>query len=218
VAARLMGDGDEVIGLVRSEVSLRPAGLAETWTADLSAPDRLESMLAGHRCGAPLDGIVHAAGVARPGPVADSGAPAWQAMEEQFRVNAVAIAELTRLVLPSLIAGSTVVLINSGSGLNARAPLGSYAMSKFALRAYADLLRSEASHVRVSSLYLGPSATDMQQALQEATGGTYRPEKYIDPTTVAEVVSCLLRLPADAVVADVTLRPSGPAHRGSRSD
>jgi NAD(P)-dependent dehydrogenase (short-subunit alcohol dehydrogenase family) len=154
---------------------------------------------------------VHAAGIAQPGRIADSVAPVWRSMEEQFRVNAVAIAELTRLLLPSLVAGSTVVLVNSGSGLSARAPLGSYAMSKYALRAYAELLSVEAPHVRVSSLYLGRAATDMQRDLQAATGGTYRPEEFIDPVTAADVIVGLLRLPADAVVTDLTLRPSGPA-------
>ncbi len=43
---------------------------------------------------------------------------------EQFVVNVTAVAELTRLLLPALrAAGGTVVFVNSGSGLDARAPL-----------------------------------------------------------------------------------------------
>lgn len=55
------------------------------------------------------------------------------------------MAELTRLLLAALrAAGGTVVFVNSGSGLDARAPLATYAASKFALRAYEnDYLRPE---------------------------------------------------------------------------
>ena len=47
-------------------------------------------------------------------------------------------------------AGGHVVLINSGAGLRANAGWGSYAASKFALRAFGDALRLEEPALRVT--------------------------------------------------------------------
>jgi NAD(P)-dependent dehydrogenase (short-subunit alcohol dehydrogenase family) len=126
---------------------------------------------------------------------------------EQFAVNVTAVAELTRLLLPALrAAGGTVVFVNSGSGLNARAPLATYAASKFALRAYADALRSEEPQLRVSTVYPGRTSTGMQREVRAAEAGE---NDYLRPETVAGVLASVLALPADGLICDLTLRPSG---------
>ena len=76
----------------------------------------------------------------------------------------VAVAELTRLLLPALrAANGHVVLINSGAGLRANAGWGAYAASKFALRAFGDALRLEEPALRVTSIHPGRIDTDMQR-------------------------------------------------------
>jgi NAD(P)-dependent dehydrogenase (short-subunit alcohol dehydrogenase family) len=207
LSERLLAAGHQVFGLARDDFvsDLELSGLL---VADLSAPESLEAALAPWLAGlASLDGVVHCAGVVRPGALAGS-TPADFA--EQFTVNVTAAAELTRLLLPALrAAAGTVVFVNSGSGLNARSPLTSYGASKFALRAYADGLRQEEPGVRVCTLYPGRTATSMQRRVRAAESGEYRESDYLAPSTVAGVIELMLSLPADGVITDLTLRPAG---------
>jgi NADP-dependent 3-hydroxy acid dehydrogenase YdfG len=153
--------------------------------------------------------VVHCAGIVRPGRLADQPA---QDFSDQFAVNVTAVAELTRHLLPALrAAAGTVVLVNSGSGLNARAPLASYAATKFALRGYADALRLDEPSIRVSTIYPGRTDTGMQRVVRSAEAGEYRPSDYLQASTVAGVIVTVLALPADATVTELTLRPTAPS-------
>jgi NADP-dependent 3-hydroxy acid dehydrogenase YdfG len=99
-----------------------------------------------------LDVIVHSAGVEAGSTVENTEAATWQHV---FEVNVFAVAALTRHALPALRAASgLVVSINSGSGFTSSPGGGTYAASKFALRALTDALREEerANGVRVSSV------------------------------------------------------------------
>jgi NAD(P)-dependent dehydrogenase (short-subunit alcohol dehydrogenase family) len=196
------------IGRVLSERLLTAGHQVWVLAADLSAPQSLEPALAPWLATlTELDGVVHCAGIVRPGSLAGS-TPADFA--EQFAVNVTAVAELTRLLLPALrAAAGAVVFVNSGSGLNARSPLTSYGASKFALRAYADGLREEEPTLRVSTLYPGRTATGMQRSVRAAESGEYQESAYLQPATVAQVIQTILALPADGVITDLTLRPSG---------
>lgn len=156
-----------------------------------------------------LDVLVHSAGVGLLGTVADTPSATWRT---QFEVNVVAVAELTRLLLPALRAArGRVVLLNSGAGLSARAGWASYAASKFALRALADALRAEeAPHgVRVTSVHPGRVDTAMQRAVVEHEGGRYDPGSYLRPESVAGAVLLAVTAPADAALTELVLRPNG---------
>jgi short-subunit dehydrogenase len=201
VASELLGAGHDVFGMARSPSASADLGLAGLWVGDLAEPESLAVPFSLTSLG----GLVHAAGIVRPGSLS---APLVAAFTEQFAVNVTAVAELTRLLLPSLRAGrGTVVLVNSGSGLNARSPLASYGASKFALRAYADALREEEPSIRVSTVYPGRTSTDMQRAVRDAEGGEFEASAYLSAATVAGVICSVLALPADGVITDVTLRP-----------
>ncbi len=213
LSERLLTAGHQVYGLARAADSVAGSGLPEpglagVLEADLSAPQSLEPALAPWLATLrSLDGVVHCAGIVRPGALSGS-TPADFA--EQFTVNVTAVAELTRLLLPALrAAAGTVVLVNSGSGLNARPPLTGYGASKFALRAYADGLRQEEPGVRVSSIYPGRTATGMQRSVRAAESGEYRESDYLQPATVALAIQTILALPPDGVITDLTLRPAG---------
>lgn len=152
-----------------------------------------------------LDGLVHSAGVAVRGRVEDTGPATY---EEMFALNVVAVAELTRVLLPALrAAGGTVVLLSSGQGLRVTGSSAAYAASKHALRAYADALRQEEPELRVTSVYPGRVATEMQRGLRAQEGGVYEPDRYLAASTVAGVVVQALQLPPDAVMTDVRLVP-----------
>lgn len=156
-----------------------------------------------------LDVLVHSAGVGILGTVADTPAETWR---HQFEVNVVAVAELTRLLLPALrTARGRVVMLNSGAGLNASPGWASYAASKFALRAFADALRAEEAEngVRVTSVHPGRVDTEMQRGVVDQEGDVYRPEKYLRPESVAGAVLLAVTAPEDAALTDLVLRPAG---------
>lgn len=155
-----------------------------------------------------LDVLVHSAGVAALGTVEQARAEDWRV---NFEVNVTAVAELTRLLLPGLRAArGHVVLINSGSGLQARPGWGPYAASKFALRAFGDSLRAEeaGSGLRVTSVHPGRTATPMQQAIAENEGRDYHPEDYLRPESVAAAVLAAVTATPDAHITEITIRPS----------
>ncbi|TDC61182.1 SDR family oxidoreductase [Actinomadura sp. GC306] len=173
---------------------------------DLREPRRIEASLAMARMPARLDGVVHAAGMVHLGPVADTEADEWI---EHLSVNLVSAAELTRLLLPALRAAEGhVVFVNSTAGLRANPQWSAYAASKFGLRALADSLRAEEPSLRVTTVYPGRTATEMQRKVRAQEGGTYAAEDFAAPATVARVLVSALETPRDAVVADVTVRPN----------
>jgi NAD(P)-dependent dehydrogenase (short-subunit alcohol dehydrogenase family) len=103
VASLLLEAGHEVFGMARSASSVADLKLAGLWVADLTEPESLAMPFSF----ASLDGLVHAAGIVRPGSLSS---PLVADFTEQFAVNVTAVAEVTRLLLPSLRAGwGTVV-------------------------------------------------------------------------------------------------------------
>jgi NADP-dependent 3-hydroxy acid dehydrogenase YdfG len=176
------------------------------WAVDLTDADALAVAVAEIT---ELEVLVHSAGVAELGTVEESDAGAWR---KNFEVNVMAVAELTRLLLPALRAAKGhVVVINSGAGLNARAGWGPYAASKFAARAFADVLRAEEEPrgVRVTSVFPGRTDTEMQQAIIAEKGEEYDPRLYLRPDSVATAVLAAVSASPDAHLTDLVLRPRG---------
>lgn len=154
-----------------------------------------------------LDVLVHSAGVATLGTLERSTAQQWR---DTLEVNVVAVAELTRLLLPALrAAGGHVVMINSGAGLTAHAGWGSYAASKFALRALADALRAEEPDLRVTSVHPGRVDTDMQRAVVAHEGGDYDGSRFLTADSVAAAVLAAVLAGPDAHLTELVLRPTG---------
>jgi NAD(P)-dependent dehydrogenase (short-subunit alcohol dehydrogenase family) len=131
----------------------------------------------------------------------------------QYSTNVRAPYLLTQCLLPLLIAArGQIVFINSSVGLTAkRANIGQYAATKHALKAIAGCVREEVNPkgVRVLSVYLGRTATPMQDALIRAEGKTYHPEMLLQPVDVASMIVHALMLPPTAEVTDISIRPMG---------
>lgn len=130
--------------------------------------------------------------------------------DELFETNVRARFALTRELLPLLRARrGHVVFINSSLGLSSGAEVGAYAGTMHAGRALADALRDEVNDdgVRVLTVYLGRTATPMQQRIHAQEGRPYEPDRLIQPETVAEAILGALSLPRDAEITDLTLRP-----------
>jgi NADP-dependent 3-hydroxy acid dehydrogenase YdfG len=156
---------------------------------------------------AELDVLVHNAGVAFPGRVAESTAEQWR---DTFEVNVTGAVALTLALLPALRAvRGQVIFINSGSGLTVSAGLASYSASKFAVRAFADSLRADEPRLRVTSIHPGRVDTEMQRDLVAYEGGGYDPAKFLTPATVAGVVAQVVATPPDAHTHEVVIRPRG---------
>lgn len=177
---------------------------ATTWPMDLTDPDDIE---AAAEVLAELDVLVHNAGVAFPGRVAESTPEQWRAT---FEVNVTGAVALTCALLPALRAvRGQVIFINSGAGMNASPGLASYSASKFALRAFADSLRTDEPLLRVTSIHPGRVDTDMQRDLVAYEGRDYNTAEFLTPHTVAGVVATVVATPADAHTHEVVIRPRG---------
>jgi NADP-dependent 3-hydroxy acid dehydrogenase YdfG len=178
---------------------------ATTWPMDLTDPDDIE---AAAEVLAELDVLVHNAGVSFPGRVAESTPEQWRAT---FEVNVTGAVALTCALLPALRAvRGQVIFINSGAGMNASPGLASYSASKFALRAFADSLRTDEPLLRVTSIHPGRVDTEMQRDLVAYEGRDYNPADFLTPHTVAGVVATVVATPADAHTHEVVIRPRGP--------
>lgn len=207
--ARSLSDTHDVLLGGRDEQALRKMAQdipgSRPWPAELTDYDGIAGAAAGidH-----LDVLVHSAGMVEIGSVSEAGVDSWR---RTFELNLFAVTELTRTLLPALRAASGhVVLINSGAGLAAKPNWGSYAASKFALRAYADVLRGEesANGLRVTSVFPGRVATDMQREVRESEGGSFEPERYLRPESVADSVVSTVRAGSDAHMTEIVLRPN----------
>ncbi|MBO0854705.1 MAG: SDR family oxidoreductase [Nocardia sp.] len=175
---------------------------AEPWPVDLTDD---AALAAATRPIDSLDVLVHNAGVAELGPIAETSAERWR---KTFEANVIAVAEATRLLLPALRAAKGhVVLINSGAGLRANAGWGAYAASKFALRAFADALRLEEPELRVTSVHPGRIDTDMQRAIVAGERREYDPGEFLTAATVARTVRTAIETPRDAHPTEIVLRP-----------
>jgi NADP-dependent 3-hydroxy acid dehydrogenase YdfG len=176
---------------------------ATTWPIDLADTDALPAVVEPI---VELDVLIHNAGVAYPGRVAESTVDEWRA---SMQVNVVGAVALTLALLPALrAAGGHVVFINSGAGINASPGLASYSASKFALRGFADSLRNDEPSLRVTSIHPGRIATVMQEGLIAYEGKDYDPSQFLSPESVAKVVADAVNAPPDAHIQEVVVRPS----------
>jgi NADP-dependent 3-hydroxy acid dehydrogenase YdfG len=175
---------------------------ATTWPIDLADTDAIPAVVEPI---VELDVLIHNAGVAFPGRVAESTLDEWR---KTMEVNVIGAAALTLALLPALRAAEGhIVFINSGSGINASPGLASYSASKFALRGLADSLRNDERSLQVTSVHPGRIATVMQEGLVAYEGKDYDPSRFLSPETVAKVVADAVLAPADAQIHEIIVRP-----------
>ncbi len=175
---------------------------ATTWPMDLADPDSLAAVVEPI---VELDVLIHNAGVAYPGRVAETSVDEWRS---SMAVNVIGAVALTLELLPALRAAEGhVVFINSGSGINPSPGLASYSASKFALRGFAGSLRADEPSLRVTSIHPGRIATAMQEDLVAYEGRDYDPDQFLSPQTVARVTADAVNAPRDAHIHEVIVRP-----------
>ena len=220
ISEALSREGAELCLIGRSQ-----AGLGETVSAarqyspvtsfqiDFAARESFQPLLDYLDEGGRLDFLIHSAGVMHAGLMEHACVEEFDA---QYAVNVRAPYLLTQHLLPLLKrARGHIVFINSSAGVAARqADLGQYSATKHALKAVADSLREELNPrgVRVTSVYLGRTATPMQEARFRQEGRTYCADLLLQPEDVASFVVQMLKLSRSAEITDVSIRPACKAY------
>jgi NADP-dependent 3-hydroxy acid dehydrogenase YdfG len=183
-------------------------GRAACHSADLSTNEGQLSIAQRIQLELPnLDILIQNAAAYSAGNIADSEPTDF---DKLYQTNIRAPYLLTRALLPLLrLRRGQVVFINSSSGIAAKPSSAQYDATKHALKAIADSLRGEVNQlgIRVLSVFLGRTATEMQERVHALEGRPYRPELLLQPEDVASVVINALALPDTAELTDIHIRP-----------
>jgi short-subunit dehydrogenase len=191
-----------------SEITEKGAPRTRIYKADLAVDgdiQKLRDSIASDF--AHIDILIHCAGIFSMGRLESTPV---DELDRQFKTNVRAPYLLSQFMLPMMKSRQgQIVFINSSVGLKTRGNIGQYAASKHALKATADSLRDEVNleGIRVLSVYLGRTATPMQELMHHIEQKSYKPEILIQPEDVADVVVNALALPWTAEVTDIHMRP-----------
>jgi NAD(P)-dependent dehydrogenase (short-subunit alcohol dehydrogenase family) len=210
IAFDLLAAGAEVFMLGRSIENLvqqlppvNACGKSHFVVGDLTETGAVETIAAAIATKGRLDVLIMSSGTYE-----RSHDPA--VFTRQIATNLIGPYALLQKLLPMLIESKgQIVFINSTQGLKAAAGIGQYAATKHAMKAVADSLRDEVNGdgVRVMSIFLGRTATELQRGIFASEGRPYPPERLIQSTDVAELVLSLVRLPRTCEATDIVLRP-----------
>ena len=206
--AHLCALGRNRRALAETTAAARQFSQATSFAVDLTVEEDLKPLLQHLEAAGRVDILIHCAGIIHQDPMQRA---CIEDLDLQYAINVRAPYLLTQRLLPLLTAArGQVVFINSSAGRTAKRPeVGQYAATKHALRAIADSLREELNPkgIRVLSVYLGRTATQMQEALCREEGKVYQPEMLLQPEDVASVVVHALTLACTAEVTDISIRP-----------
>lgn len=158
--------------------------------------------------------LVHCAGLFARESISDAAEGDFQRL---VQVNLIAPYALTRALLPLLADGDCdVVMINSSAVGRRQAGLSAYVASKQGLLGMTESVRQDLGprQIRVLSVFLGATATPMQQSIHESAGRRYEAASLLDPDHVAQAILAAITLPRAAELTDLHLRPAQP-QRGS---
>jgi NAD(P)-dependent dehydrogenase (short-subunit alcohol dehydrogenase family) len=207
--AKLCLVGRDPIALAGTADAVRRLSEASDFHIDLTDEKQYRPLLSSlERNGGKVDILIHSAGVIYQGRMEGASI---RDFDEQFAVNVRAPYRLTQQLLPFLLAArGQIVFLNSSAGLTAKRPeIGQYGATKHALKGIADSLREEVNPkgIRVLTVYMGRTATPMQEALYREEGKAYKPEILMQPEDVASTVVHTLMLPRTAEITDISMRP-----------
>jgi NADP-dependent 3-hydroxy acid dehydrogenase YdfG len=159
-----------------------------------------------------LDILVHSAGIYISDPFQHANI---EDLDNQYRANVRAPYLLTQSLLPIIrTVKGQIIFINSSQGLNAGPDTSQFASTQHSIKAIADSLRQELNPdgIRVTSLFLGRTATPRIEAIYEKEGRKYDPTLLLQPEDVASVVTHVLSLPRTAEVTNVNMRPMNKSY------
>ncbi len=175
----------------------------------------------------PIDVLVNNAGLARGvEKIAEGTGEAWR---EMIETNVLGLLEITRRVLPHMVANQKghVVVIGSIAGHKAYVGGGVYCGSKRALQPICEAIRMETlgTGVRVTSVDPGMVETEFSvvrfRGDQERAGKVYENTRPLTADDVAECVLFAVNRPAHVNLDSIVVMPTDQAnpqmvHRGGR--
>lgn len=165
IVERLIQRGTRVIAVGRRQQRLQSMAtrMGESLipvAVDLSDPNSIDVIAeqAKTHFGERLDLLVNNAGVGAIGPFAEADS---ERLRTLFEVDFFAAVELSRRLMPMLVAGSPSTLCNIGSVLGhcAVPDKAEYCAAKFALHGWSDALRSEWRRYGITVTLVSPSTT-----------------------------------------------------------
>lgn len=175
----------------------------------------------------PIDVLVNNAGLARGvEKIAEGTGEAWR---EMIETNVLGLLEVTRHVLPAMIAGKRghVVVIGSIAGHKAYVGGGVYCGSKRALQPICEAIRMETlgTGIRVTSVDPGLVETEFSlvrfRGDRDRAAKVYGDTRPLQPEDVAECVLWATRQPVHVNIETIVVMPTDQAnpqmvHRGGR--
>ena len=150
-------------------------------------------------------------------PVAEADLDAWRRM---YEVNVIAVAAVTKSLLPALIAGrGTIIVMGSTAGQVAYEGGGGYVAAKHAAKAIVDTLRLELFDQPVRVCEIAPGMVRSEGfALTRFDGDEARAEAVYagvaEPLTaddIADIVAWIATRPAHVNIDRLTVRPRAQA-------
>jgi 3-oxoacyl-[acyl-carrier protein] reductase len=153
-----------------------------------------------------VDNLINNAGVAHFTLFRDS---TFDELKAQIETNLYGVYNFTKAVIPGMInkKRGTIINVSSIAGKNGFVRGTTYAASKHALMGFTKSLMMEVRehNIRVSAVCPGSVNTDM---IIDTPVQPEKIEKVLNPEDIAEVVSTILSLPANAMVSEVEVRPT----------
>ncbi|MET0590891.1 MAG: SDR family oxidoreductase [Naasia sp.] len=222
IAARLRASGWRVTGVARRADRLERLAAetgAETFVADLTSPDDIESLRAHLAANGPVDALINNAGGARGlERVEDDTAENWRWMLE---VNVIAVQQVTAALLPSLRegakanGGADIVFITSIAAAEVYEGGAGYNAAKAAEASIARVLRLELAGEPIRIIEIAPGMVETEEFSTNRFGGdaeraasVYRGvENPLTADDVADVVGYSIELPLHVNLDHVTIRP-----------
>ena len=149
-----------------------------------------------------VDVLVNNAGIFISGSILNE---ADDALETMLNVNLMSAYNLTRALLPTMLARKRGYIFNLCSAASIRAYTngGSYSISKFALLGFSKNLREELKETGIKVTSILPGAT-----WSDSWAGFDAPEsRLMQARDIGEVVVSALRMSASAVIEEILMRP-----------
>jgi len=158
---RLVIDARDGAALEQAAAELRARTEVVALAGDVADPEHREALVGAFE--GPLDLLVNNASALGPSPLPPLARHPLDALEQVYRVNAIAPLALMQAVLPRLAEGARIVNVTSDAAVEPYEGWGGYGSSKAALEQLTAVFAAEQPALRVYAVDPGDMNTRMHQ-------------------------------------------------------